>query len=44
MVEAPVSYAYLKSTVPAAACEVAISVRSGKKTDWRPVIPIYEVR
>src|SRR2546421_11228976 len=28
MVEPPVSYSYLESTVPAAACEVAISVRS----------------
>jgi hypothetical protein len=28
MVEPPVSYSYLESTVPAAACEVAISVES----------------
>jgi hypothetical protein len=28
MVEPPVSYSYLESTVPAAACEVAISVGS----------------
>jgi hypothetical protein len=32
MVEPPVSYSYLKSTVPAAACEVTISVRSAGRT------------
>jgi hypothetical protein len=32
MVEPPVSYSYLESTVPAAACEVAISVRSAGRT------------
>jgi hypothetical protein len=31
MVEPPVSYSYLESTVPAAACEVAISVRSASR-------------
>jgi hypothetical protein len=31
-VEPPVSYSYLESTVPAAACEVAISVRSAGPT------------
>ena len=32
MVEPPVSYSYLESTVPAAACEVAISVGSAGRT------------
>ena len=32
MVEPPVSYSYLESTVPTAACEVAISVGSAGQT------------
>ena len=35
MVEPPVSYSYSESTVPAAACEVAISVRSASRATRR---------